>query len=546
MGMDAQWWRWRTSIGNGIGRLVRTQRLRLLTMLATAAVMWSLIGGLTLGLLRFLDLPEYVSLKPRLVELILALFFFTLFIFVSASATVLVWTALYRGRSGLLLATLPVSDRQLWWCAALEGGAWAGWAVVVLVVPLIAVLAGDAAHPAQYLPAALAAVFGLIACCLAVGALVALAIARVMPALRARAPLVVAGAVTLLAAGIARTLLHAGHAGQLAFVSDALARLSFASSAWLPSRWAQAAIAAADAGDWREWADQLALLWTTAGMLAVVGEAWAGRRVRADLDALASRPPPPPRRRGEPWRLPPLVPADLALLVAKDLRLLRRDPVQVLQFCSFAGLLGFYVLMLPRLGHAFASLSWWRPVVTFLNLIAVTMALATFTGRFVYPLLALEGRRLWVLILAPIPRSRVVVAKTCLALLLALPVCLALVVSAGVLLGLPRAQIAYQAGTITALAVALTAGSLGLGAALADPQGDNAAALVAGYGGTMNLLLSLVLCVLVLTVAAMPSILHAGTVGTLLALAAVVVACGGWTWWGLSLAVRRFGTRGGG
>jgi len=40
------------------------------------------------------------------------------------------------------------------------------------------------------------------------------------------------------------------------------------------------------------------------------------------------------------------------------------------------GLLGFYLLMLPRLGKAFAFDEWWRPAVSVLNLTAIAMALA--------------------------------------------------------------------------------------------------------------------------------------------------------------------------
>ena len=113
---------------------------------------------------------------------------------------------------------------------------------------------------------------------------------------------------------------------------------------------------------------------------------------------------------------------------------------------------------------------------------AVAMALATFTGRFVYPLLSLEGRRLWVLALAPWPRTRVVTAKFTFALLVGLPVSVALVVLSGFMLALAPGVVAYQAGIIACMAVGFSAGALGLGARLADYEEDNPAKLVAGYG----------------------------------------------------------------
>jgi ABC-2 type transport system permease protein len=200
----------------------------------------------------------------------------------------------------------------------------------------------------------------------------------------------------------------------------------------------------------------------------------------------------------------PFLPADLGLLAAKDLRLFLRDPAQVLQFTMFFGLLGFYLLMLPRVGKAFLFDDWWRPVVSLLNLTAVAMALATFTGRFVYPLLSLEGRRLWILSLAPWPPTRIVTAKFTFALLVGLPISVSLVVLSGVMLSLSPGIITYQAGIIACMAVGYSAGALGLGARLADYDEDNPAKLVAGYGGTINLMVSLLFTALLLVGAAFP------------------------------------------
>jgi ABC-2 type transport system permease protein len=266
------------------------------------------------------------------------------------------------------------------------------------------------------------------------------------------------------------------------------------------------------------------------------------RGFRFDLDALASR---PARQRSlsssRPWHLPPWLADDLALLIAKDLRLFLRDPVQLLQFGSFAGLLGFYVLMLPRLGHAFTEFTWWRPVVSMLNMVAVTMALATFTGRFVYPLLALEGRRLWVLALAPWPRSRIVTAKLLFALAIGSPVAITLVVLSGTLLHLPKAQVAYQTLVIACLSMGLTSGALGLGARLADYGEDNPAKLVAGYGGTINLLASLGFSAVIIAGASYPVLTDARWIIWLGCVLWTVSLSACWSVLMISLAKRWFG-----
>jgi ABC-2 type transport system permease protein len=236
----------------------------------------------------------------------------------------------------------------------------------------------------------------------------------------------------------------------------------------------------------------------------------------------------------------PLLAPDLALLAAKDLRLFRRDPAQVLQFTMFFGMLGFYLLMLPRLGRAFMLDEEWRHVVSVLNLTAISMALATFTGRFVFPMLSLEGRRLWVLALAPWPRQRIVTAKLVFALMVGVPVSLALTIISGLMLSLPGRLVAYQALVIAALAIGLASGALGLGARYADYTEDNPAKLVAGYGGTVNLLASVVFCGLLIGGAAVPLAAHAPWAWWT-GIAWTLIVASGWSWLSLRHAWKRFG-----
>jgi hypothetical protein len=132
------------------------------------------------------------------------------------------------------------------------------------------------------------------------------------------------------------------------------------------------------------------------------------------------------------------------------------------------------------------------------------MAMATFTGRFVYPMLSLEGKRLWVLMLAPWQPERIVSSKFIFACLVALPISVVLVCSSGYLLDLSGTVIAYEAFVTICLGLGLSASALGTGARLADYREDNPAKLVAGYGGTINLLASITFCAFILAGASLP------------------------------------------
>lgn len=515
--LGATWWRlWRSGC-NTVHHLVVEQPLRGASVAMVVLFVWVMLGALFLGLLEFLGQDQYQALKPRLVESLLSLFFFTLFFLVTISDTVLVWGALFRSRSAAFHAQLPLTDRQLFWGCSVEGGLWSSWAVLVLAIPLVGALVCDRLFPGlRWSPiapfealamagGALLAVISFVVCCMGAGAIGALLLARLIPLLRRGLKGII---VLILAALVVAAVLVLGSLEQrgepVAFMGEVIGKLRFAENPYLPPWWAQQALSAALVSEWGRWTHFSAMLLSTAAVLALAGEWIASRRLRLDLDALTGRPESQGRTRSRRWRLIPFLPADLGLLAAKDLRLFLREPAQVLQFTMFFSLLGFYLLMLPRVGRAFLFDDWWRPVVSLLNLTAVAMALATFTGRFVYPLLSLEGRRLWVLALAPWPHTRVVTAKFTFALLVGLPVSVGLVVLSGFMLSLPPGVILYQAGIIACMAVGFSAGALGLGARLADYDEDNPAKLVAGYGGTINLMASLVFSALLLGGAVFP------------------------------------------
>lgn len=542
-GLGAITWRMRRSSANLINAAVVLQPMRGATVLAVVGGVWILLAGLFWSLLVFLSQDQYLALKPRLLESLLALFFLTMGVLVTISDTVLVWSTLYRTRASAYHAALPVSDRHIFWGAAIEGGLWASWAVLVLVLPLIGTLMREAAQPWLFAPAALGTLVGLVAIGMAAGALGAQLLARLIPLLRRGIRGIILLCVLALAITLFATLGSADrHNEPVTFMTEVIGNLRFAEHPLLPSWWTQQAFSAALVSRWHDWAWFTALLLVNAGGLAVVAEFVAARRYRRDLDALSGRPDDGSSRAAtKPWRPLPFLPGELGLLVAKDLRLFRRDPAQVLQFTAFFGLLGFYLLMLPRLGKAFAFDEWWRPAVSVLNLTAIGMALATFTGRFVYPLLSLEGRRLWVLALAPWPRHRVVTGKFLFAVLVGVPVSSALALLSGLMLDLPWPAIIYQIGIIACMATGLAASALGLGARLADYREDDPNKLVAGYGGTINLLASLVFAGLLLVGAAAPVLGRSAREAWILGAGWSLCITGVWCVLFLGLARRWFG-----
>lgn len=548
----ALWWRLRRSSRHQLHQLFVAQPIRGLSMLLVLGVMWLGIAGLGHLVLSYLSQEEFLPLKPRLLHSLVGMFFFALFWLITFSNAIIVWGALLRNEAALFHAHLPLNERSLYWGATVEGGLFASWAAVVLALPLIVILGREAESGPTFVAAGLATVLAFLLLCLSLGSWAAMLLARVVWWVRRHLVLTtVIAAVAVTVGGLIGLLGLGGGRPNAGFLRQAIAAVSFTESPYLPPAWAQEAIAAALRGHWTAWAWHSGLLLAVAGAFALAAEHSAQQRLRSLLNLLSgrletstSRGTTSPGQIGrniwpEGRWLDRLLGPGTLLLVRKDLRLFRRDPAQILQFALYFGLLGLYMVLLPRFDQSFQFDDRWRPIVSLLNLTAVAMALATFTGRFVFPLLGQEGKRLWILALAPWPRSRIVHAKFVFALTIGLPVSVGLVLLSGILLGLPPRMIAYQGLVATAMACGCAAMSLGLGAALADYRENDAGKVAAGYGGTINLLASLVFIILLMVGAALPifSVLRMRyEVGILWTISLSSV----WTTAGLILARRSF------
>src|SRR5262249_26953583 len=91
---------------------------------------------------------------------------------------------------------------------------------------------------------------------------------------------------------------------------------------------------------------------------------------------------------------------DTRALLVKDIRMFWRDTAQWGQSVLLFGLLGVYVINLRHFTSEITN-PFWVHLVSYLNLFACSLNLATLTTRFVYPQFSLEGRRLWIVGLAP-------------------------------------------------------------------------------------------------------------------------------------------------
>src|SRR5205809_3513856 len=98
----------------------------------------------------------------------------------------------------------------------------------------------------------------------------------------------------------------------------------------------------------------------------------------------------------------------------------------------------------------------YQNTVSFLNVSAVSLLLCTYTGRFIYPLLSLEGRKFWVLGLLPLQRERLLWGKFAFSTAGCVLIAEVLVLISDFMLGMPAVCVALHVLTVAVLAAGLS------------------------------------------------------------------------------------------
>ncbi len=203
------------------------------------------------------------------------------------------------------------------------------------------------------------------------------------------------------------------------------------------------------------------------------------------------------------WFLKPKIKA----LVTKDVKLFWRDPVQWSQFIIFFGILAVYFANIQNVSYNLLPAKW-KNFVAFLNLGSTTLVLASLSVRFVFPQFSLEGKRLWILGLAPLKLSTIILEKFWLWTITALLITMPLIILSNNMLNVSRMIMWISCAIVFIMCFALVGLSVGLGAIFPNFRDDNPAAIVSGFGGTLTFVINLFYVSLVVILIAIPFHLH--------------------------------------
>jgi len=455
---------------------------------------------------------QFPGLGDLLIERLLYLLFACLFILLLFSNLVIGYANLFRNRETHFLLSLPIPFQTVFQWKFLESTFLASWAFLFLVAPMLVAfgLSQDAPWQFYVLGPLLIALFIVLPAVL--GAWCAVNLARFMDrrsfqtiALLVCGILVVLGRFWLKKAPITDPMLETR---VLNVLDQLLSKTEFTQFPFLPSYWVATSLLNGIEGAVRTALFFVLVLLSYVlllGFLAftrmgnlfygacsivqsrvyVLGQwAWfrSWRRQRTDVMAIRG---PAERFFGGLWWLP----IDVKALLVKDFRMFWRDTTQWGQTLVLFGLLGVYIFNLRHFSHQLTN-PFWVHLVSYLNLGACSLNLATLTTRFVFPQFSLEGKRMWLVGMSPLGLRQIVRVKYWLATGASLAVTVSLMSGSCYMLKIPAWKGLYFVGAITVMTLTLNGLAVGLGVLYPNFKVDNPSKIVSSFGGTFCLVLS--------------------------------------------------------
>ncbi|MFO0814514.1 MAG: hypothetical protein U0796_14935 [Gemmatales bacterium] len=193
--------------------------------------------------------------------------------------------------------------------------------------------------------------------------------------------------------------------------------------------------------------------------------------------------------------------------VLKDWRTFRRDVSQWAQVVILGGIMLLYCISIPSLPHGQYGEKE-RALIGLLNVAVTGLMMATFTSRFVFPLMSMEGRNFWILSLLPIERDRLLTSKLAYAATFTTLISTTLVFLSEIMLRLPWMIVLTHMLGMAVLTIGLSSLAVGLGAYLVNLKETNPSKIATGFGGTINLLFSLGYAILVVLMTSLAGFIY--------------------------------------
>jgi ABC-2 type transport system permease protein len=501
------WPRWRQARNAPRSRDGRSKaRLLLFALLGLGFMAFGFLGARWL-FARFLEVEFLAELLIRRTIGIVLLFFSGLLVF---SNVITAFSTCYLADDLPLLVSSPVPVARLYLARLFETWAQSSWMMLVFALPIVVGCGPVLNAPWWFYVAAPVVLLPLTVLCAAVGTMVTMLLARLLPARRTQDVLIVLAVVGFLVLYLAFRLaeperfLEPDAFGDLVSL---VASLKAGSGRASPPEWAVQSLF----GLLRDEVPLLpaVALFSAAPAACTLG-AWLARgvylrsysiaqegRQEAGLASRLLR-----RLRGRARVTWPSSP--VAAVVMRDTRVFFRTTSQWTQLLLIGALIIVYVFNFKHF-RTLQATGFIGPLgLFFLNVALGGFVVTTIAVRFLYPAVSLEGRAVWAVQAAPVTPRELLRAKVRWGFWPLLLVSEVLAVASGVVLDLPAVHVASAAAVALVTTWALAGMAVGLGAS--DPRFhvDNPAKIASSIGGVVFMFLGLLYLAGVSALLAMP------------------------------------------
>ncbi len=456
-------------------------------------------------------------LNGKLLATLFDFLFLALTVMLTFSTAIILYSSLFSSAESWFLLAGPVPEEDIFAYKFQGAMAFSSWAFVLLGSPILIAYGIEVEGGAAWYFYVLLPLYflGFVLLPGSLGALCTLLLVNFLP--RGRMQLV-GLVVALVAAGVGWRVWHVlQESTQSPFGTRVwFENLMGEVTAWrqrlvqqlVPVQWTGQGLMAAAEGELDTMLYYLALIWSN-GLLLYLATVWLARKLfRRGFNRIATggtlR-----RRYGGRWldntlgRLLFFLDTQTRLLILKDFRTFRRDPAQWLQILIFVGLPVLYFSNMRHfyekdIGRAFQN------GISLLTLTATGFLMCAYTGRFIFPMLSLEGRKFWILGLLPLERARLVWGKFVFSAAGCLGIAEFLVLFSDCMLGMNGTILVVHGLAVAVLALGLSGLSVGLGACMPNFRETDPSKIAVGFGGTLNLVAGLLFLIVVVGAMAAP------------------------------------------
>jgi ABC-2 type transport system permease protein len=458
-----------------------------------------------------------------LIQRIMAFLFLALFLMTSFSDLITALSTLYLSKDLPTLHYHPVSPGSIFLEKFMQTVYYGAWAVVCFGIPIYFAYGSTFDAPWYFYPLAILSNIPFLIISAGLAILATLALAYFLPANKARTMVVILYGLSFVAVVIyVRMLGGSNMLGNQEFgqsVEKFLFNLTLTTNPYLPNYWINQVYLSAINRNLPDMFFYLALLFTTAALITQVSWQLAGRiyypgwtKTCESVKGMVAH------RRGVWDRIFSLLfrfqSAPVRSILIKDIKIFWRD---MTQWGQFTLLITLVLVYLYNTRHVIENTGLMKQMVFSLplkcligifNLSLVGFVLANLAMRFVFTMISLEGRIIWVIKSSPFSMDRLFWVKYVLALVTMLLVGTGLILLANHFLQMEPFIGVISLLSVIILCIGLTSLATGLGAMFPTFNVENPMQLTTGTGAVITVVSGLLYLLASIVLTAQPMIAY--------------------------------------